>query len=128
VHRCGNGKACADEEALFHVTQGFAIITVMASRAEAVQVNCKCPREDYEQQNQQQKPVQREIFYLFHEPPCILCRKGANPLIPEKKFSYTISKKSVTKQRTELGIGNWEFGIRNSKKSLLPPEPRIMMN
>ncbi len=30
---------------------------------------------------------------------------------------YTISKKSVTKQRTELGI-------RNSKKSLLPPELR----
>jgi hypothetical protein len=47
-------------------------------------------------------------------------------MVPD--LMYTISKKSVTKQRTELGI-------RNSKKSLLPPElrtpksePRIMMD
>ena len=56
----------------------------------------------------------------------------------EKKFSsypdfmdntgYTISKKSVTKQRTELGIRNWEFEEISSPPRTPKSEPRIMMD
>ena len=74
------------------------------------------------------------------------------PAADRERGNYTISKKSVTKQRTELGvgnwelgvgswelgigswelgigswelgIGNWELGVGNWEKSLLPPELR----
>ena len=64
-------------------------------------------------------PFTEEFEHIFIIP-CGLWRKTFY-FQPEKE--YTISKKSVTKQRTELGIGNWEFGIRRNLFS--PPNSEI---